>query len=544
LGNLAVSFPEKLTLNPHQTTTVNVQVTGGETNTENVYPLEVRFDAGKDVMASHNEDLHVNLIHKKTITVDGNLNDWADAIPQTVKGSDKASLTVTEAAWFPFKQFDQNAAGFANAYVACDEQYFYFAAKVADNTPNKGTYRFETRDDDDFFYPEVAYMQGVQAMQSIESVQTVSESNRMALQHPSSSERILHYLENTPAVQSIGIDIDLPLDRYTQTAFYIPNINQYAFQAVVYERETGKELLTQQIPKVWNGAYLVLNLSGNVRVRCTTEGWKNTNGWRHSVKLAGVFFDAGQPNPTGQATARIVGKDFETQGNWKSVYGATGYYIVGLPPQLPQDILCSPVTLDDKIALKWPEGVRRFSYRKNPTLPDASIGDPTDNVLIAFNVLPIGKDGMESHPKGTMPRYTGYKCTDYEYALNTVAPEYGGGFEIWRLLAPGMPRKHFYPRQPKSPYDGAVKDGKLVTLYEDNTRYTECAIPWTELPDVKQALDRGETIKFSYRVNDDGNSGACLELARGRSVSKRNSRAFHPDFREHWANELEFGVEK
>lgn len=169
---------------------------------------------------------------------------------------------------------------------------------------------------------------------------------------------------------------------------------------------------------------------------------------------------------------------------------------------------------------------------------------PTDNILIAFNVLPIGEDGMESHPKGTIPRYVGYKCTDYEYALNTVAPEYGGGFEIWRMLVPGMPRKHFYPRQPKSPYDGAVKDGKLVTRREGNTLYTECAIPWSEIPDVKKSLDNGEKIKFSCRVNDDGARGACMELARKRSVSKKNSRAFHPDWKEHWANELEFSFAK
>ena len=151
---------------------------------------------------------------------------------------------------------------------------------------------------------------------------------------------------------------------------------------------------------------------------------------------------------------------------------------------------------------------------------------------------------MESHPKGTIPRYVGYKCTDYEYALNTVAPEYGGGFEIWRMLVPGMPRKHFYPRQPKSPYDGAVKDGKLVTRREGNTLYTECAIPWSEIPDVKKSLDNGEKIKFSCRVNDDGARGACMELARKRSVSKKNSRAFHPDWKEHWANELEFSFAK
>ena len=48
-----------------------------------------------------------------------------------------------------------------------------------------------------------------------------------------------------------------------------------------------------------------------------------------------------------------------------------------------------------------------------------------------------------------------YQCADSEYALNTVAPAYGGGFEVWRLEVPGMVRKHFYPRQPRHPREGA-----------------------------------------------------------------------------------------
>ncbi|GHT60469.1 hypothetical protein AGMMS50239_09490 [Bacteroidia bacterium] len=544
IGGLSVSCPAKLSLNPHQTVTVPLQVTGGEADASNIYPLNVRFDAGKDGIASHTEDLHVNFIHKRTIQVDGKLDDWTGAIPQTVTGSATASISLTEAAWFPFKEFDKNAEGFANAYLAYDDQYFYFAAKVADKTPTKGSVRFETLNEDDFFYPDTAYHQTINAMQSVEQIQTVDNNDRGALQHPSESRRISHYLENTPTVQSIGMDLDLPVDRYTQTAFYFPNINQPALQITVFNRETGQELLSQLLPKAWNGAYIVLNLSGNIQIRCSTGGWQHVNGWRNTAKLAGVFFDEGQPNIERKTSARLIGKDFDTQGDWKSAYGGVGYYIVGLPPQLPQNITCKPTVKDDKIVLKWPEGIRHFSYRKNPNLPDASIGDPIDNILIAFNVLPIGQDGMESHPKGTMPRYTGYKCTDYEYALNTVVPEYGGGFEIWRLLVPGMPRKHFYPRQPKSPFDGPVKEGKLVTAREGNTLYTECAIPWTELPDVKQALDKGGTIKFSYRINDDGAKGACLELANGRSVSKKNSKAFHPDFKDHWANEVEFGAEK
>lgn len=538
LGDLQLKYPKEITLKPNETKTVKVNITGGEAMADNTYSFDVRFDGGKDGLAVHWEDMHVNYISRKNIQVDGKLDDWANAIPQSVKGSSDASISLTEAAWYPFKNFETNADGMATAYLAYDDHYFYFAAKVADKTPNKGTYRFETRDDDEFFYPEVARMQTVQAMHTVEQIQNAANDTRGALQTPDSQSRTMNYMENRETTRSIGMDLDLPTDKFTRTALYFPDRDQYNLQVVVYDRETGKELMMQQIPKVWNGAYLVLDLSGKVRVRCTAEGW-----W-YTVKLAGLFFDESGQNVTGKPAASMIKKDFDTQGNWKSVYGKNGYYMVGFPPKLPEGVTCRQVGSDDFIELKWPEGVRRFSYRKDPVLPDASMDKPADNILIAFNVLPIGQDGMEAYPRGTMPRYVGYKCTDYEYALNTVAPEYGGGFEIWRMLVPGMPRKHFYPRQPKSPYDGPVKDGKLVTRREGNTLYTECAIPWSEIPDVKKALDKDGKIKFSYRVNDDGAGGACMELARKRSVSKKNSRAFHPDWKEHWANEVEFSFEK
>lgn len=538
LGNLRLNYPEKITLKPHETKTVKVNINGGEAVTDNTYPLDVRFDGGRDGLAVHWEDMHVNYIPRKTIRVDGKLDDWTDVMPQPVKGSSDASISLTESAWYPFKNFETNADGMATAYLAYDDNYFYFAAKVADKTPNNGTYRFETRNDDEFFYPPVARMQTVRAMHFVERTRSADKADRQALQTPDASSRTMNYIENTETTRSIGMDLDLPLGKFTRTAFYFPPLDQYNLQVVVYDRETGKELLTQHIPRVWDGAYLVLDLSGKVRVRCTAEGW-----W-YTVKLSGVFFNEAGPNVTGKPTALTVAKDFDTAGNWQSVYGKAGYYMVGLTPNLPAGVSCRTVEHDDLVELKWPEDVRRFSYRKDPVLPDASMDKPTDNILIAFNVLPLGHDGMESHPKGTMPRYTGYKCTDYEYALNTVAPEYGGGFEIWRMLVPGMPRKHFYPRQPKSPYDGPVKDGNLVTRREGNTLYTECALPWSEIPEVRKALDQGEKIKFSYRVNDDGAGGACMELARKRSVSKKNNRAFHPDWKEHWANELEFSFGK
>ena len=194
----------------------------------------------------------------------------------------------------------------------------------------------------------------------------------------------------------------------------------------VYDKDSGKELLSTKIDKLWNGTYLTLDLCGNVRIRCSSYGW-----W-YTTKLSGIFFDSSDNvvnSGNAGASAKLVNRDFDTVGNWLGKYGQLGYYLIGSDSSLPQDVTCHVVSQDDLVPLVWPEQVRRFTYRKRPTLPDGTNGIATDNILIAFNVIPIGEDGMEAETKGTMPRYIGYKCTDYEYALNTVAPEYGGGFE-------------------------------------------------------------------------------------------------------------------
>ena len=188
-------------------------------------------------------------------------------------------------------------------------------------------------------------------------------------------------------------------------------------------------------------------------------------------------------------------------------------------------------------SLTWPEGVRRYSYRMNPILPAGNFPN-LDNVQIAFNVLPRARKLFTESPPGTMPDYTISPDTDYEYALNQVAEKYGGGTEIWRLNAPGMPLKHFYPRQPKSARDGSVTNGKLVVVHEGNTRIVEAAIPWSEIPEVKAQADTGAPIKFSYRINDNAGVG-CMELSRGRSVAKHGG-AFHVDWVEHWGESGHF----
>lgn len=357
-GQLRVTVPglqftpsqKEVKLGPNQTQEVEFTVASGKANPGNIYELSAEFNAGNDGVSTHTEEIHVNQIARRTIHIDGDLSDWSGVLPQLLPGT-SIGANMTEEAWLPFKDFKQGAAsGSAMVYLAYDDQNFYFAAKIADSTPDPGMVRFEHRDDSSYFYPD-----------------TVTD-------------------------------------------------------------------------------------------------------------------------PEGKL-------------------------------------------------LRWPDGVRHYSYRRHFDVPSGT--GEHDNVQIAFNVLQ--QKPWLPNPPGVMPHFITYWDTDYEYALNPVADQYGGGTEIWRLQTPGMPRKHFFPRQPKSPIDGGpVHDGKLVIRRDGDTRIVEASIPWSEMPAVHQRILAGKTIKFSCRVND--NKGPAHELAAGRSVSITNSITFHDDWQTHWANEIEFSA--
>lgn len=351
-GRLTVKV-EGLTIQPEEQTIslpgqesrdVLVTVTSGQAVPENNYRLLATFDAGQDGTVRHAELMHVNSIAKRTITIDGDLNDWEGAVPQT--SAQAVGTSETEKAYLPFKDWNrQGGSGAVTAWMAYDERFFYFAAKVPSMD---GLPRFETRNDDDYFYPEKVISQ-------------------------------------------------------------------------------GKELA-------------------------------------------------------------------------------------------------------------WPAGVRRYSYRKDFDVPS---GNGKHNVQIAFNVIPPEKKYHLQYPPGTMPRFCAYFDTDYEFALNRVGEQFGGGTEIFCLQRPGMMRKHFFPRQPRAAVDGGPVKGEAKLVVKDNI--VECAIPWSEVSEVKRRMEAGQNIKFSFRVNNGGNA---FELAAGRSVSKDNCFAFHNDWSTHWANEVEFGFER
>ncbi len=546
LGELTVDCPKQLSLQAHETKTINVRITDGTARPDNTYPLRIVFDGGKDGQAIHEENMRVNVIHRRSIAVDGKLDDWKNAIPQPIAIDKSAKPTLEQLAWFPYEKMPEALPkGFATAFLACDDKNFYFAAKVADETPHPGTVRFETRDDDAYYYPKVAISFDSRASLMMQEVsKPVDNNDTKLLQHPTAKTRVNTRWQYKMPATKFGVDITIPKGKPQRVAFFIPPWRSHGMNFEVIDLERNKRIGRSRSSgaRNYNGQYVVCNLEGRLRVTISGPSWRR-------VSLAGIFFDPpvigknGKPERIG----RPLSIDYDTSGNWKGKYGKNGYQVLGAEPKLPQGVTISVPDIVKKTEHVWPEGVRRYSYRKQPDLPAAHAqGTRTDNIQIAFNAIPAGDpEGVGGEwevgafPKGTRFQYVGYRCTDYEYCLNPVAPKYGGGTEIWRMKVPGMPHKHFYPRQPKTKYDAPVKNGKLVIKQDGNTRIVECSIPWSELPHVKKLLDAGKPVKFSYRVNDNAGVG-CMELAKERSVSKRNG-AFHVDWNESWANEVEFG---
>jgi hypothetical protein len=84
---------------------------------------------------------------------------------------------------------------------------------------------------------------------------------------------------------------------------------------------TGVVLDTQNASNFSNGVYYVWNVSGHVKFNITLVSGIN-------AVVSGAFFDVATAN-TASGIAYFVGTDNSTQGNWRGVYGADGYAVVG-----------------------------------------------------------------------------------------------------------------------------------------------------------------------------------------------------------------------
>ena len=507
IEGLTIAQPEPVTVPPGATIEVPLMVIGGKARPDNRYPCRVVADFGADGVIPLYEDVRVDLIDHRTITVDGKLEDWANAIPQPVEFSGAQTATLTEKAWLPFVAADEAVKkGVAVSWLAYDEANFYFASRINDTSPSEGLPRFSDNGFwDESFYPAVSY---------------------------------------APASPRLS-DVSM---RWTGHVL-APTSGEYRF-ATISDDGVRLWLDGKQLVDNWTGHGAVEDagtviLEAGKRYEVKLE-WFQGGG---KAKIQLLWTSPGKERAVIPTAALFTAADATAHGLNCTVFRGTDLkneFLSKIDPEVDFAWSDGPLTKESfsgsqREELRWPDGVRRYSYRSGPVLP-AGNAPNADNVQIAFNVLPPEAKSEYPCPPGTFPGLTNCPTTDYEYALNTVAQRYGGGTEVWRLATPKMPPKHFYPRQPASPADGAVPGAQLVTSHVGATRIVECAIPWAELPEVHAAMLAGTPVGFTYRVNDDAGVG-CMELARGRSVSRRG-RAFHADWLEHWENQLMFSWQK
>jgi hypothetical protein len=162
--------------------------------------------------------------------------------------------------------------------------------------------------------------------------------------------------------------------------------------------------------------------------------------------------------------------------------------------------------------------------------PEAGIPFRRDRVQVAFDVT----DGWHDLAPTTNQVPYGFHAvpdTDYEYSL--IPDEKGG--EVWRQLAPGVPRIHDFPRQPRGALTtGVVKDARFVVTRTDLGYVYECAIPKSEVSDLK--LQVGTEFGFAFKIGNSG--GAQPEYGHDKAVCKQNGLTLHP----YWERSPSCGV--
>lgn len=100
----------------------------------------------------------------------------------------------------------------------------------------------------------------------------------------------------------------------------------------ILDAATDAVLDTQNLSSFEEGEYLVWNIAGDVNVRMTYISGGNAN-------MQAIYFDPpSDTEPVASSKASFVKTDTTTQGNWKGVYGAEGYNVVGNADNFPASI--------------------------------------------------------------------------------------------------------------------------------------------------------------------------------------------------------------
>lgn len=122
---------------------------------------------------------------------------------------------------------------------------------------------------------------------------------------------------------SVVIDLRMADSATHQIALYNLDYDSTARRQVVEILDSNNNVLSSQsLSSTYNqGAYLVWNVSGQIKMRVTSTSGAN-------AVVSGLFF-GGASAAAPASTATFVKVDTTTKGNWRATYGADGYSVAG-----------------------------------------------------------------------------------------------------------------------------------------------------------------------------------------------------------------------
>jgi hypothetical protein len=177
-----------------------------------------------------------------------------------------------------------------------------------------------------------------------------------------------------------------------------------------------------------------------------------------------------------------------------------------------------------------------YVYRDSPETPRSAdlpwIPFRRDRLQIGLDVIE-GWHDLQPDTDRVPFGFHAVPDTDYEYALYMTRG--GSGSELWRLLAPGVPRIHDFPRQPRGDRTTGAVTGARHAVRLDSDIYTyEMAIPREEL--LTLMLAPGTSFGLALRAGNQ--KGANVDYGPGKAVTKSNGLSLHP----YWEHANSAGV--
>ncbi len=182
------------------------------------------------------------------------------------------------------------------------------------------------------------------------------------------------------AFNSFTMDLNMTDSNMHQLAVYALDWDTTARRETVDILDGNGNVLNSQslTSSFHSGVYLVWNVSGHIAVRVTLTGGAN-------AVLSGIFFGGGS-SPPPFASASLVKLDTTTHGNWRNVYGADGYQVVGDQTLNPSYVTPAPSGQNQAVWTGSSSDVRALQKPSNSSDRIAGVWYAASSFTVDLNI--------------------------------------------------------------------------------------------------------------------------------------------------------------